>query len=252
MKLRMAGYGIIVLVAYLFFLLVTFPATTAYQIVKDYVPALNLSGIEGTLWSGSASSSQVAGLKLDHLDWRLRILPLFTGHLEFKCSVQGPEISGAMQAGIGLTTSGDPYLKKAEGQALATLISSQISYLQAQATGTLKFSMDYLRFKNNRLSSAIGTVLWREAGLESPFPVELGTLQFVSRTVDSQIQIAILDQDGPLKIQGDLNLDPEGNYTFKGSTVPRASAAPELVRALRNFGQVDSSGAINFQYSGRI
>jgi general secretion pathway protein N len=73
-----------------------FPARVAYDWFAP--PALQLSGLEGTVWSGSAAEVSAAGLYLRDLKWRLRPLRLVTGKVAAR--IEASPSSGFLETDI--------------------------------------------------------------------------------------------------------------------------------------------------------
>jgi general secretion pathway protein N len=82
------------LVTFVSAFVVMFPARVAYD---WFAPStVQVSGLEGSIWSGSAAEASVAGLYLRDLAWRLRPLRLFTGKLA--ASIEASPASGFLEA----------------------------------------------------------------------------------------------------------------------------------------------------------
>ena len=65
--------------AYLAFVLVSFPAGTAYTWFAP--PDLMLTGIQGTLWKGRAAAGTVGDLALRDINWDIHVLRLLIARL---------------------------------------------------------------------------------------------------------------------------------------------------------------------------
>ena len=88
-----------------------FPARVAYDWLAP--PALQLSGLDGTIWSGSAAEVSAAGLYLRDLRWRLQPLRLVTGKLGAR--IEASPSSGFLEADIAAGLGGDITLSNVNG-----------------------------------------------------------------------------------------------------------------------------------------
>jgi len=79
-----------------------FPARVAYQ---WFVPeGIQLGGIEGSIWSGSAREMSGGGMYLRDVQWRLHPLRLFTGKLGL--GIEASPGSGIIEADVALGPGG--------------------------------------------------------------------------------------------------------------------------------------------------
>jgi hypothetical protein len=90
-----------------------FPARVAYDWFAP--PAVQLSGLEGTIWSGSAAEVSASGLYLRDLKWRLRPLRLVTGKVA--ASFEASPSSGFLEADIAAGLGGVITLSNVDGRA---------------------------------------------------------------------------------------------------------------------------------------
>ena len=99
------------LVTFVSAFVVMFPARVAYD---WFAPStVQVSGLEGSIWSGSAAEASFAGLYLRDLAWRLRPLRLFTGKLA--ASIEASPASGFLEADVALGFGGVVTLKDVNG-----------------------------------------------------------------------------------------------------------------------------------------
>ena len=80
----MKRYIVIGLLVFAAVLLVTFPASVAYQLFAP--PDLRLNGISGSVWSGSADEGMAGGAYIRQIRWRMKPADLLKGRLAFETS----------------------------------------------------------------------------------------------------------------------------------------------------------------------
>ena len=95
-------------VAYVYFLLINFPASATYNYFVtplDRGKKVKLQGLSGTLWAGQAAQAQIANLNFGKLNWDLKLFSLFTGKLgaELLSEGLGSRIAGQAEVGFDQT-----------------------------------------------------------------------------------------------------------------------------------------------------
>ena len=105
---RLVITGILV---FLLVLVVTFPATVAYRWLA---PAeLQLSGIEGSLWSGSAAQAMAGGAYFTDVTWRLNPQSLIAGRLAYSATAR--PASGRLAADVSVGADGELSIENLNG-----------------------------------------------------------------------------------------------------------------------------------------
>ena len=83
-------------------LIILFPARVANHWFSP--PGVALSGLEGSIWSGSARDADAAGVYLRDMKWRMLPLQLLTGKLAF--AVEGTPAGGFIDTQAAVTLGG--------------------------------------------------------------------------------------------------------------------------------------------------
>ena len=99
---RRRGLFLVAALTIVIALVVTFPARVAYQWFSS--PLLAMSGISGTVWSGTAREFSTNGVYLQDLQWRIRPLRLFTGKIAY--SISASPVSGFLESDIAIGLDG--------------------------------------------------------------------------------------------------------------------------------------------------
>ena len=70
---------LLLLLAYLTFVVFTFPASFATSRLNAAVPQVQVEGVEGTIWSGGAGDIRYQGVAIGALEWKAQPLGVFQG-----------------------------------------------------------------------------------------------------------------------------------------------------------------------------
>jgi general secretion pathway protein N len=240
--------------AYLAFTLARFPAATAYA---WFAPdALRLSGIVGTVWTGSAAFGSVPGMPLRDLRWSLRALPLVIGRVSgnFEARLADGFVSGEasasasrvrltnVQASTSLAVL-DRLLPLSDTQAAISVAFERFDLRDGwptNATGTL-------RVDNLRVAPLLPTG-------SGPELIDLGSYEgTLVDSGDQGLRAQLQSTAGPLDVNGRAELDLDRTYRLEGAVRPGPDASPELVQGL-NFmtGEPDAEGMRPFALTGSL
>lgn len=239
------------LAGFVFFMLMTFPADYAYQLIQKRIRVLSLSNLDGTLWDGSAGSVSYQSSPLGSLKWSVHPHDILRGHIETDFSLVSEHVNTTGTAGREIF--GTAYTKNLNGYLPASLFGEHLGIKSFSPTGKLHFAMQRMEFSpKGRLESAKGTILWEQAGISAPAQAVLGNLNIEVSTKKEGIVFNISDENSPIKVTADLLVCPDGKYELNGKLVPTPAAQTGLSKSLAMLGKPDKSGAIKIKYSGRL
>ena len=153
-------YGVIALVSFLSFLVITAPASlllgSAAEDIRKQVPDLQIGKLEGSLWSGS-TAIQYLELPATTMTWSLSPGPLLAGTAAAEFGAQAE----------GLTASGSGEFTAASGHITALDAEVRDIYLNAltqpqglQLAGTFALTDTDIRFNQRWLEKAAGRLEW--------------------------------------------------------------------------------------------
>jgi general secretion pathway protein N len=219
--------------AYLAFALSTFPAATA---VRWFVPPpVALTGVQGTVWSGSAASGTINELPVQDVRWHLRAWTLLTGRVG--ANVEARLADGFLNTGLTASTSRVQFNDFRGGTSLATLaLLLPVRGMRGQAT----VALSSLELENGWPARILGELKLAALEVASFVPngssssqVPLGdyTVTFGEAPARS-VAARFVDNGGPLEVAGTLVLSPAHEYTFDALIKPRDGASKDLVDAL--------------------
>jgi hypothetical protein len=219
--------------AYVAFTLATFPAGTALRWLAP--PGVDFAGVAGTLWSGSAASCAAGGFRAEALRWRVRPASLLLGRISANVEARIP---GGFVAGDVTASPRRVQFNDVRGgtslPALAALLP--VGGMRGQAS----VALEQLVLEDGWPAAAVGEL--KLAGLESLplipdgsgayLPLGDYTVTFVPAPAGS-LAARVVDNGGPLEVEGTVSLDASRAYTIDALVEPRAGAPEMLVEGLK-------------------
>ncbi len=250
---RIVAYVVLGLLAYVGFLLVSFPAERAFAMLSQQLPNLRAAGLSGTAWSGQASVLQIQGQNLEKLRWQLKPWSVLFGQLELDIQLDGADVAG--KASIGLQPDGAIQLTDVDLRLSAAEMSTQFK-VPVDLGGQFIVQLQSAKLMGQKVLSAEGLVRWQRAALVSPFAQPLGEFvtQLSTEADGDQIEIRaqVKDEGGPLQLGGVASLKSDGGYNFNGSVSVRDTQQQLLVQGVKAMGRPGSDGRVPLRYSGRL
>ncbi len=235
--------------AYAFFLFFTVPAQLVTERLESRAP-LSLSGVSGTAWSGRAKEFVIQDVSLGELQWQLQPLALLTGRLGTYLTLNDPRLSASGKLNVGLDQSLD--LKAAEFKADASILE-RAELLPFAPAGSLQGEIKRFTLEGEGQLDIEASMQWRNAAIESPFSAPLGDFRLDLQTTDKGTRGQLRSEEGsPLKVVGDLNVDPKGNYVITLRLTPERAASQELRNWIKALGRTDRKGTTTFRTKGNI
>ena len=250
MNRRAWRWGLLGLAAYLLFLLTTLPAVYATAWLEKRLPEVQLAGVHGSIWSGTARELAYHGRSWGILQWRFDWLAPFSGHWGYRLQLHG---SGSiLQGRVAASAAGTLFFQDVRGQLPVTEIEPWLPVPPGSVGGTLNLQLARLVLIRGRPAVAEGQVTLTGATLNWPQAVALGNYQMKLRTRSGKgIEGSLLDTGGPLMLQGTLNLAPDGRYQLGGSLAVREPGDAAVSRLLQYLGPVNAAGNHPFQFTGQ-
>lgn len=234
--------------AYVVFLLATLPATYAAGWLQHQVPQLQLAGIRGSVWTGSAQEILISGDSWGQVQWQFDWPGLFAGHPGFGLTLRG---SGMVIHGRVAGSSRHLLLRGIQGHLAIQRLEPWLPLPAGAASGELQLDLDRVTLVQDRPVAADGTITLTQAALHWPQPVALGSYQLrLDTRTDSGITGTLLDTSGPLALQGSLQLRPDGHYEISGTLASR-DAADTSLNSLLGYLPTDAAGSHHFSFSGQ-
>ncbi len=250
MKLR-AGYAALLIGAYLAFVIAQLPAArVVHWLQANNALPVALYQVDGTLWRGQARTAVIAGQPAGPLDWTFRPAALLTGRVEFTLVLSIN--SGRLDTIAGRSLGGTNYLRDARlAMSLndATMLAGQPDM---GLTGRVNANLQRASLGEAGITALEGRVEITGAGAGPPVNVTLGGFTIDIETSDDVIRGTIKDNDGPLRTDGVVVLNPDGSYRLNAGLSARDPANTQLTQALALIGTPGAGGRVMVTQQGSI
>jgi general secretion pathway protein N len=227
-------------------LITLFPARVAYDLFAP--PALRLSGVDGTLWAGSANEGELSGLYLRDLRWRFRPAALFRGQLGLGVSVN--PAGGFLETEIGLSPGGSVNFSRLQGGVSIGALQSLLPMPGIE--GNLRLDFDRLVLRDGFPASADGSIEVMSLIARGLSPNPMGDFRVVLTTGDDAITGSLEDLGGALDVAGSLRLGRDRAYLISGLVAPTAQTPTAVVNQLQFLGSANERGQRPFRFEGTL
>lgn len=228
-------------------LLAFFPARVAYH---WFAPeGVELSGLSGTAWSGSALEGRLGGLYLRDLTWDFRPLALLQARAGFFVAAQAA--SGPLSGNVAVAPGGTVYLSDFR----ARLPLSALSGLAALfgVDGLLEADFRELVLDDGLPVRAEGTLELTNLVARYLSRSPLGAYRAELTTVEDVLHAEFEDVSGLLDVEGTLELRQDRSYVLTGRVGATAGAPADLVSNLNTFlGQPGADGMHALRLENRL
>jgi len=240
---------------YVLFLIIQFPAKTAYYFLEDALAQqkipVKLYGIKGTLWKGSASRLVYNKLPFNQLDWEFHPWALLTGKASVTVKYRN-ENSFALGT-VSRSVLGGTTLENAQAKMSATELLAIAKVPAFKLGGEFNLNLPLLELSEQKVQQVHGRVVWSNAESVFPQKLRLGDLFANLTTADDGVIAAKLgDAGGPLEMDGSLSVAPDGKYDFKALFADRKGRHTTLGRALGFMGRYNPQNKVEFKKNGNI
>lgn len=232
-----ARYVWAALFAYLFFLMVTAPASwMALLMTRATRGTLGLAHPSGGFWRGAGglylTGAGGATIPIGQLSWHLRPAALLLGRAEAQIGLTGP-----LTLHLGIQRSwGTLALTPLSGAAAApalTPLNPDLNLLKP--TGAIALAGQGLVMTPHAIRGALH-LAWRDAGTALSSVTPLGNYALDAQGAGTRLQLHLSTQGGPLSLTGDGYWEDSGAFAFQG-TASAVTDDPRVRRLVRFMGQ---------------
>lgn len=237
--------------AYFVFLLTTFPAERAFNLVRGQLQDVYVQNITGTLWRGGAARLHVADQLFEQVAWEMRLWPLALGSLEFDIEFDGDARRGGGIVGFGF--GGTLRLENFSVKIPIADIDRYFDIDPVSLSGLIEIDMAEMQLADQLITHAEGRIRWANAKVTAPIAVDLGHFVMNLTTEDDdQITGILTDEGGPIEFNGTVKLDVDGVYEFSGSVGTRGEDNSMLAQGIKALGQPGRDGRVSIDYVGQL
>jgi general secretion pathway protein N len=244
-------YAIAGCLAYLFTLVASFPIQhIVYRLNSSNLPLI-IGQINGTIWHGEVDRVNFRNVPLGPAEWRFVPLSLLQGQIEYAIALNHPDHTLEGYLAMDLLSNGFG-LSEFKGRLPTDSLLKLSNQADLNARGQLELDIRELQILHRRIVSAEGEIRWLDAGIERPVKADLGSLQFNLSGDDKAFKSDIKELDGPLQVNGEFALLPDGSYNLNGKVKANNGADQGLISLLQTIGRTANDGSIQIDYAGRM
>lgn len=249
--IKYVGIGV---AAYLVFFTVMVPADRVYGLLqpklKENNVALDLFGLDGSLWSGSAQLAMISGKPLRNVEWDLNPTELVLGQLSTNLAFTDRKSHGEMK--VTRSFLGTVRVKDVRMNVDVMDLLNTLKIPALKLDGVMNVDVDRIVVSDKQLQQIDGKIVWNDAGMRFPQKQKLGDLTAQIETTDKGIRAVLKDAGGPLELNGEFVLQANGTYTFNGQMMAREGVNSNLGRTLLMAGRLMPDNKVVVNTSGNL
>jgi len=235
--------------AYLLFLIVNVPAAWVAARIGGVMPQVQLSGIDGSLWSGRADQLRFDPVILEQVQWRWHPFALALGRLEYRVEGRWGDNPVAMSAGASLF--GGAYLRDVSATGPVQSWAAALA-LPVEASGDLSLALDQVRFaKPGGAPILRGAARWTSATVTGPVALDLGQVNLDLAPDGDVTHGTVKAQDGALLVDGTVDLDASGQYNLQVDMTPTDKLADDVRGGLAAIAE-EHNGRYHLIWNGAV
>ena len=245
---------LLALLAYLFFLAWTMPASQAYRLFRQQLPALKLETLDGTIWNAKATRVELGTLLLRQVRMRLQPLPLLAGRVSLKTDIESA--LGSLHGIINLKGDNRFQFKELHTSLDAQTAAKQFG-INARLSGRIDVKLKNVTVDGSSLRRANGTIEWHDARITAPFRLALGTVRLHLKY--NKTMTGIIRNTHPhIRLKGEIRFTTPKRYHLKLSLRSTKGLDPSLGAALdslvlKRLGiKSGRRGSLHLQYHGSL
>ena len=239
------------IVAYVFFLLVTAPAAKLLPLLQPRLEGVQLAGVDGSLWSGSAALVSASPLQLQDLRWRFRPLALVLGRAEvaLEAAWQGRPVAAL----AGKSLFAGAYLADVS----ATIPASEVllwarTNKPVTVEGNLVLELDRVQWTGGAAVPAVtGVASWTPARVSAPVEVVLGNARLDTVAEQGVTRGTLKASGGTLLVDADLELKSDGVYRLDARIQQKGDVADAVTQFLSTFAEYNN-GSYRLEWSDSL
>lgn len=248
--LRKCIFGLLALLLLLVCLLWFFPARWAAVWFESQLHGVQLQQLHGTLWDGRADQVLAAdGRPLGSVQWRLSRRSVF-GRGAMEVDFDGPRL--AFSGDMRRLPAEQMQLRNVRLRTDLTSFGNELALPWGQPQGNLSLTIDQAVLQGGWPLQLEAAARWTNATLRTDQgEVVFGALQARAQASNGVVKVhASDDGEGPLLVDGDLQLSPLG-WRLDVTLRPRQTD-PVLQRWLATWGDPAADGSLHLRRHGGL
>ena len=242
--LSRSRFVIIGVITLLLGLLVVFPARVAHH---WFTPAgVAISGIQGSIWHGSANEAAADGLYMRDIEWRLNALRIFTGQLSY--SVEATPVSGFLESDVSIDFSGTLTLSNLTAALPLELLADAVNVPGLQ--GNVSLTFERMEIVDGLTTAAQGTAQIADLVIPIFGRASLGGYKAEFFTQSNGVMASIEDTDGVLDLAGSFQVRADRSFEFIALVIAKPEAPQGIRQLLQTLPLANERGQRELRYEG--
>ena len=234
------------LITFIIALVVSFPARVVYRFLA---PAdLAISGIQGSIWNGSARELSLGGLYFGNPVWRFKPLGLFTGKLVY--AIEAQPAAGFVETRIAVGIGGAITLTDLTGSLPLAIVAAPARINGLDGTATVRFQRLHLR--DGLPVTANGVVEINALVVPLIDRESIGGYRAEFSNADDGIVASVEDTDGLFDVAGSLSVTSDRSYRFLGQVAAKPETPEKLRQQMTMLGSPNDRGQREVRFEGSL
>ena len=207
-----------------------------------------MSGIQGTVWSGTVAEMTVNDVYFSEVEWHLRPVALLGAKLSYEISAQpaGGFFESVMSVGI----TGSVRLQQMRASLPLSAIAG-VSGIRG-LTGSASVQMESLTIENGFVSEADGVIGIADVRLPLIGTQNLGGYEAVVTTLDDGLIASVEDTDGVVDIAGALQVEADRSFSFLAAVAAKPDTPENIAQRLQFLPPASSPGKRELRLEGTL
>ncbi len=248
----MAQRGLLVAAGIAAFLIFLSAMVPARLLTRFAPPGITVAGLDGTIWSGRASSVRLQGRDLGAASWSCSPWRLLI--LEWSCRMAMQPAGGQLSVALsGEFDSDEIEACNLRGNLPITLLENVVT--PAGWIGRLDLEVAKALIAGGLPQDAQGRIFVRNLKAPGPGGAILGDFELTlgeGAVGSSSLTGRLNDLGGPLQVRGTIELKRDRSYLVSGEVAPGPGAGPAIFETLSVLGPADSAGRRPFSLEGTL
>lgn len=227
----------------------TLPARFAWRLVQDRVPSIELVGIDGSIWHGTAEQLQVASLSLGELEWELRPTGLLHREVVADFAISGPQLKS--HGLVRRKSDGSVSLLDVQAKLPARVLGGVLGLRYAKPRGKLELDIARADIRNAWFTALDASAVWHDAILHGDAQVALGDILADFELAEGgHVRGTVVDDgSGPIAVAGTVDASP-GSYRVRLVLRARNPQNLRAQAALLHLGTRQPDGSVVMEAEG--
>lgn len=227
-------------------------------LVVQYAPlpkGLSLTGVQGTIWNGSAENVRWQRQNLGQVHWQLQASELLSAKAQAQVRFgRGSELQLSGRGVVGYAMSG-PYAENLIASIPAEQVIEYMPRLPVplDITGQVELSIKSLAYEPPFCQSGEGSVVWNTDEIGTPLDaLKVGPVVANFSCANSTITLKGDQRSQQVESQAEVVLKPNRSYQSSAWFKPGEQFPPAFRDQLGWLPKPDGQGRYRFTYNGRL